>query len=216
MLSSHSLPGRLPATEKITAPSICHVNDESELVRFFDPEVSVVVVGNAFSADAGHAAGHSNLAMGEVVVPANAWRLVSRPVPDVVSTFVAHWAELLSEICGCAKVGVRIATLNRAMCPRFHVDLVTVRVVCTLRGEGTHLLDNSEVDRRYLGASTFDRLEHPSLLRRQDAVQVAPAGSVVWLKGELWPQNAGRGAVHRSPDACESAPRVVVTFDALE
>jgi len=39
-----------------------------------------------------------------------------------------------------AAAGTRITTLDRAMCPRFHVDRVPVRLIVTWGGPGTQWL----------------------------------------------------------------------------
>jgi len=47
------------------------------------------------------------------------------------------------------------------------------------------------------------------------AIRRASAGHVVLLKGELYPGNAGNGAVHRSPPIAEAGERrLVLTLDA--
>lgn len=129
---------------------------------------------------------------------------------------VFHWAELLADLVGCELVGVRLARVTEAMCPRFHVDRVTVRVVSTYVGAGTELVADSELDRRLLGHAAGGVADESSgLLRRAEAVTCTRAGDVVLLKGEAWPGNAGRGAVHRSPAASVARPRLVMTLDPL-
>jgi hypothetical protein len=102
------------------------------------------------------------------------------------------------------------------MCPRFHVDRVTLRVVSTYQGRGTELVAHEHVDRRYLGHAARGAADEESgLLRVPGCVCVARPFDIVLLKGEAWPDNAGRGAVHRSPAASAEAPRLVMTLDPL-
>jgi hypothetical protein len=43
-----------------------------------------------------------------------------------------------------------------------------------------------------------------------------PPFAIVLLKGELWPDNAGQGLIHRSPALlADEAPRVLVALDAV-
>ncbi len=129
---------------------------------------------------------------------------------------VERCVELLSDLTGCEQVGVRIARLQEAMCPRFHVDRVTLRAVCTYEGRGTEFAADDGVDRRRLGHSAGGVADEDSgLLRCADAVHVAPAGDLLFLKGEAWPGNVGCGAVHRSPGADAASPRLVMTLDPL-
>jgi len=103
---------------------------------------------------------------------------------------IFFWVGVLVELTGCHSVGVRLARLQTAMCPGFHVDKVTVRVVSTLYGRGTEYLDGGRI-------------------------RCAGVGDVLFLKGEHWPGNTGQGAVHRSPVASPEEPRLVLTLDAL-
>ncbi len=129
---------------------------------------------------------------------------------------VERCVELLSDLTGCEQVGVRIARLQEAMCPRFHVDRVTLRAVCTYEGQGTEFAAEDGVDRRRLGHLAGGEADEDSgLLRCADAVHVAPAGDLLFLKGEAWPGNVGHGAVHRSPGADATCPRLVMTLDPL-
>ncbi|MBM4361323.1 MAG: DUF1826 domain-containing protein [Deltaproteobacteria bacterium] len=129
---------------------------------------------------------------------------------------VHFWTEVLAELTGCDLVGVRLARLDAAMCPRFHVDNVTVRVVGTFAGNGTEYLAEEDVDRRWLGRRSRGVSDEASGLMRPGArVRQSAASDVLLLKGEAWPRNASRGAVHRSPPASGEAPRLVMTLDPL-
>lgn len=109
---------------------------------------------------------------------------------------IAQWVELLGLLTGASSVGVRLARLASAMCPRLHVDHVSLRLVCTYSGLGTQYVRAEDVDRRWLGhARTAGR----EPLKDGARVRCASPGDVVLLKGEAWPGNAGKGAVHRSP-----------------
>lgn len=45
--------------------------------------------------------------------------------------------EVISDLLGCAVVGLRLARINRAMCPGWHVDRAGIRLVCAYQGPAT-------------------------------------------------------------------------------
>lgn len=119
---------------------------------------------------------------------------------------IAFCVELFADLTESTLVGVRLARLTTAMCPRLHVDRVSLRCVVTYCGPGTEFVDSATFDR-----SLLDRVSaHDEVI-----TQHTRAGEIVLLKGEAWPGNAGRGAVHRSPPAARDAARLVLTLDAL-
>jgi hypothetical protein len=125
--------------------------------------------------------------------------------------------ELFASLADCSMAGVRILSGTARSCPRFHVDHVGLRMVCTWRGPGTEWLEHEAVERRFLNG-TVDRPpdETSGLLRRGAQIYQAKPFDVVVLKGDLWPNNQGRAAVHRSPWVPpQGTPRVRVTFDAM-
>ena len=198
--------------------SILWITEVGDLVQFFEPEVNIAVVADVWRTSTATHTKLERLDFAQVLAPGQS---IEKRVPRVselplLGEFIAYWADVLVELSGCIKVGVRVATLERAMCPRFHVDLVTARLVCTLVGGGTEFLAEGACERSHLGAPTSAGGDAPGLLRPEARVHAAPEGAMVCLKGELWPGNRGRGAVHRSPRACSSNPRLVLTLDALE
>lgn len=89
------------------------------------------------------------------------------------------------------RVGLRLRALEGAMCPRFHVDHVPARLICTYAGPGSEWL------------------------AAPDAVQVEQlsTGDVAVLKGERWLGNEGQGLVHRSPAVPAGQRRLMLTLD---
>jgi len=63
-----------------------------------------------------------------------------------VSWLVSAFACLL----GAKRIGVRLRLLDKAMCPRFHVDHVPVRLITTYAGIGSQWLREGVMDRRQL------------------------------------------------------------------
>jgi hypothetical protein len=126
-----------------------------------------------------------------------------------LSEDVLFWREALADLVGARTVGVRLAVLESAMCPRMHVDRVALRLVVTYAGLGTEYL-NEPRDAEVGGSPIETRLTSPFAC----VVSAAPT-DVLLLKGEAWHGNQGRGAVHRSPAASPSEPRLVLTLDPL-
>lgn len=125
---------------------------------------------------------------------------------------VTGLVELYAALFGAERVGLRLNTLQAPMCPRFHVDKVGVRLLCTYVGAGTDYVDEAEVRRARLGAP-LEEGEEDGSVRADAGLWRMPTFSVGLLKGEAWPGNEGRGAVHRSPPGNER--RMLLSIDLL-
>jgi hypothetical protein len=130
---------------------------------------------------------------------------------------IEHLVELFRDLFEPEGLGLRLRTLEKAMCPRFHVDKVPVRLVCTYGGPGTEWLPNDAADRAKLGHGACGLPDAKSgLILDPAAVRSMPAHAVGLLKGTLWEGNAGRGAIHRSPKPTPEQPRrLLLTLDPL-
>lgn len=140
-------------------------------------------------------------------------------LPDLVgqSVFLDDLV-LLVEMYSCLfeldEIGLRLQVLDRAMCPRFHIDKLGCRLVSTYQGPGTEWLSNDDVDRSKLGPGNMGLSDDVSGLYSQAAdIQQVNKGDIVLLKGEGWYGNEGLGAVHRSPAVKQGEKRVVLTLD---
>ena len=126
--------------------------------------------------------------------------------------------QLLAEMFCCLfelkVVGLRLAQLTSAMCPKFHVDRVPCRLITTYCGGGTQWLPHHHVNRDKLGAGNGGRSDADSgLYRSTGAIQTLAIGDVALLKGEQWEDNEGAGLVHRSPTIEAGQQRVLLTLD---
>lgn len=197
--------------------SIRRIRAVGDLVAIFDEAIDVVVLRDGLDP---RVRSEANAALAEptfrrvvAVEPDASGRaalFASLPEHPALAADVHRWVEILAELTGCELVGVRLARVASAMCPRLHVDKVTLRVVRTFVGQGTEFVEREGVDRRLL-ATDDPRLLHPGA-----RVERAKAGDVVLLKGETWPGHEGKGAVHRSPPASANEPRLVLTLDPLD
>jgi hypothetical protein len=143
--------------------------------------------------------------------------LPDRPGRSALADDLAALAELYGDLLGCDAVGLRLEVVGRAMCPRFHVDHVGIRMLCTYRGPGTEWLDEHCADRRFLGARSGGLPDEVSgMILDPAGIHAVPPCAIVLLKGDLWQGNAGRGNIHRSPQVPEDqVPRVLVAIDAV-
>ncbi|MDQ3231009.1 MAG: DUF1826 domain-containing protein [Pseudobdellovibrionaceae bacterium] len=97
------------------------------------------------------------------------------------------------------------------MCPIFHVDKVSLRLIVTLHGPGTEWLANQDVDRKRLGKGSNRRV-----VREGALIQQLKTFQVGILKGEEYPGNFGNGLVHRSPEPEPGAgPRWIFRLDSF-
>lgn len=125
---------------------------------------------------------------------------------------------LLTDMFQCLfdadSIAIRLVMLNRAMCPRFHTDKIPCRLVSTYHGAGTEWLEEASIERTYLGRGAMGKPDHSSgLIKAGAPVQQLAPWSVALLKGDAWPENEGRGIVHRSPAVLEGDARVLITLD---
>lgn len=122
---------------------------------------------------------------------------------------VAYLVRMFACLFDARRVGLRVRTLDKAMCPRWHVDQVPVRLITTYAGPGSEWLAEGNLPRRRLGHPGCDEFnELPPAGRMQP-------GEVGLLKGERWAGNEGRGIVHRSPQPSAGQRRLMLTLDWL-
>lgn len=121
-----------------------------------------------------------------------------------VSWLVNAFACLL----GAKRIGLRLRVLDKAMCPRFHVDHVPVRLITTYAGIGSQWLKEGVMDRRQLSKPEAEPQDGP-------LIEQIARGDVALLKGEKWHGNEGFGLIHRSPQLALGERRLILTLDWL-
>ncbi|MGP6430021.1 MULTISPECIES: DUF1826 domain-containing protein [unclassified Pseudomonas] len=125
--------------------------------------------------------------------------------------FIADLKWLVSAfacLLGARRIGLRLRVLDKAMCPRFHVDHVPVRLITTYAGVGSEWLREGQMDRRQLGQPQAEPQE-------ASRIQQLNRGEVALLKGEKWHGNEGFGLIHRSPQPAPGERRLMLTLDWL-
>lgn len=139
--------------------------------------------------------------------------LRSLPAGAMREAWVADLSTLLQRyaaVIGDEPLRVQLATIDGRKCPRFHVDNVGVRLLCTYAGPGTEWIAEPAVDRERL--RTCDAAQAPT--RPGGTVEQLERFDVAMMKGSGFAGNRRFGTVHRSPDV-PGAPRVVLTVDTL-
>lgn len=102
------------------------------------------------------------------------------PERDRLLDDIAALANIFAGLMRARWLRLRLDVVTTNACPRFHIDAVTARLICTYRGTGTQY---------GVGA---DGAEPRRIL-------TVPAGAPILLRGTLWPERPRAGLRHRSP-----------------
>ncbi len=159
----------------------------------------------------------SLIAPPEAIYPAIERELSFSAESKALAEDIAHLADIYACLFGLNRVGLRVSALDRAMCPRFHVDRVPCRLVTTYQGTATEWLPNIFSDRTKLGVGNQGKPDDQSgLFDCANDVQYLARGDVALLKGESWEGNEGNGLIHRSPQLSGNIRRLLLTLDFME
>lgn len=200
----------------ISEPSLAEIsrqdNEPSVLPRIYEPDCQLAIWQRPLPVIAGDYAlelnrHHHVINMRELLAPADvsamlSTRLPSLPGRDELATDVQQLAEMFACLFDLNRIGLRLASLQTAMCPRFHVDRVPCRLVTTYSGPGTHWLDAVQRD-QWLNAAGEEPAQWQRLL----------PGEVALMKGDGWQDNDGRGLWHRSPPVPTGYRRWFLSLD---
>ena len=146
-------------------------------------------------------------------VPAALQNLFPKQKYDALRADIAWLIDAFSYLFDLPEVGLRLAVLDKAMCPKFHVDKVPCRLITTYTGIATEWLPHDQVNRRFLGPNTPTIVASERGICESGDIEVIETGAVALLKGESWEGNEGCGLVHRSPSIAEGRKRLLLTID---
>lgn len=133
---------------------------------------------------------------------------------EALSADIATLVDMYCCLFDLNSAGLRLTMLNKAMCPRFHVDRVPCRLVTTYCGAASEWLQHDIVDRSKLGHGNMGLPDHESGIYRDPRdIRQLNNGDVALFKGELWQGNENAGLVHRSPQVAEGEVRLLLTLD---
>lgn len=142
--------------------------------------------------------------------------LAERPQAQELKADLAQLVDMFCYLFELKRTGLRLRVLERAMCPRFHVDRIPCRLVSTYNGSGSEWLPNTGLDRTKLGAGNQGLSDEESgLIPANTQMHSLNVGDVALLKGETWQDNEGKGLVHRSPAVTTGEKRLLVTLDFI-
>nr|WP_319383046.1 DUF1826 domain-containing protein [uncultured Roseibium sp.] len=138
-----------------------------------------------------------HLAEAAAIAACEQTRLAPSPERDMLTSDVGALAFILSKALDVRQVRIRLDVSDEVMRPKFHVDNVPARLLCTYRGTGTEYVPaGSENDARRIGQ-----------LRR---------GAVGLFRGGAWPGDEHTGLLHRSPDpAAGTGARLLLVIDPV-
>jgi len=138
---------------------------------------------------------------------------ITAPLSEDIAQLVDMFCCLFDQ----QRAGIRLTVLDRAMCPRFHVDRIPCRLVTTYQGIATQWLNHEDIDRSKLGAKSQGKSDAESgLLKAQAHINQLTVGDVALLKGENWDDSEGYGLVHRSPPVPTGEKRLLLTIDFID
>jgi hypothetical protein len=209
-----------PLFPPVTAPRAVETDELADLALIYQPGVNLCVArrritptmsGFVFSLLSGARSFETELRFDgerppvEKLLPED---LQALPGAEAWLSDEEYLAGLFRDLFEADALGLRLRTLDKAMCPRFHVDRVPVRMVCAYGGPGTKWLPEDAMNREKLGHGACGMPDEDSgLILDPGAVRSMPTFAVGLLKGERWEGNEGRGAVHRSPRPTPEQPR---------
>ncbi len=108
--------------------------------------------------------------------------------------------QLFGEVSGATSFRLLLATVKNNMCRKFHTDINDLRMLCTYAGPGTLWLKEDHPKPK-----AWDSTEEES--HEEGSIQQAKTGSVIILKGALYPKESTKAILHRSPTIEESGQR---------
>jgi hypothetical protein len=121
--------------------------------------------------------------------------------------------QLFKEISDAKSLKLLFATVNTNMCRRFHTDINDLRMLCTYSGPGTLWLTEDNINRNGLDCCG----DTECIVINENEIKQAQTGSVVILKGAIFPTEGTKAVVHRSPTIEESGEkRLLLRIDTNE
>ena len=107
-------------------------------------------------------------------------------------------AREFSELFASAYLRLRFDVITTNKCPKFHIDHVAARLLCTYRGVGTEY-------------SFLDDQKKPT------DIFPTPECAAIVLRGTKWPTDGFTNLVHRSPEIYgENETRLLLVIDSVD
>jgi hypothetical protein len=122
---------------------------------------------------------------------------------NLLLTDISNLIQRFSRIAQAPSVKIFLGTVNSNMCRRFHADVNDLRMLCTYIGPGTLWLPEDNVNHNALNSCG----DNECIVRNEKRIQQVKTGSVVILKGAIYPSSEVQAIVHRSPTIEESGKK---------
>ena len=107
-------------------------------------------------------------------------------------------AQEFDKLCKSHYLRLRFDLITTNKCPKFHIDHVAARLLCTYRGVGTEY-------------SFLDDQKKPT------DIFPTPECAAIVLRGTKWPTDGFTNLVHRSPEIYgENETRLLLVIDSVE
>ena len=107
-------------------------------------------------------------------------------------------AHEFTKLCMSHYLRLRFDVITTNKCPKFHIDHVAARLLCTYRGVGTEY-------------SFLDDQKKPT------DIFPTPKCAAIVLRGTKWPADCFNNLVHRSPEIYgENETRLLLVIDSVE
>jgi len=120
---------------------------------------------------------------------------------------------LFKDVTKAKSFRLLLATIHANMCRKFHTDINDLRLLCTYSGPGTLWLTEDNINHKAMDSN----LENESIVLDESRIQQAKTGSVIILKGAIYPQEGTKAVVHRSPTIEETGQkRLLLRIDTNE
>ncbi len=135
---------------------------------------------------------------------------------EMLKEDISRLVDLFCQLFERQTVRLRLTTLDRVMCPRFHVDNIPCRLVTTYLGAGTEWLPHHAVDRSKLGTGNNGLPDERSgIYSSAEDIHRLRSGDVAIMKGGRWDGGRQHGLVHRSPSLDPGEVRLLLTLDFI-
>ncbi|MEM9635001.1 MAG: DUF1826 domain-containing protein [Pseudomonadota bacterium] len=110
---------------------------------------------------------------------------------------ISALALMAGNVLGCSSLRLRLDVAAKTMCPKFHLDAVPARLLCTYRGAGTeYCLEGQTSDSR--------------------RIRKVRTGSAALFRGATWPSKEVTALLHRSPAVSDNdVSRLLLVIDPV-
>lgn len=121
--------------------------------------------------------------------------------------------QMFESVSGAKDFRLLLATVRNNMCRKFHTDINDLRMLCTYAGPGTLWIREDDLE-----STILDSYENgDDVLIKESRIQQADTGSVIILKGAIYPKEGAKAILHRSPTIEESGEkRLLLRIDTDE